>query len=169
MKSVINILLLGACFLCAPAFARLDPDSFSLKVEGRVLNAGANGASCMIELYCDEMRVDSFELNHPKRKFSFNLLKNRNYSIRLKQKGFIDKVVVINTEIPYFQEDAYGFFFETSLLNAKDMAKISKDVLSMPVARIFFDSKRGYFYYDRAYSENIRREMLARYVRYDRR
>lgn len=163
MKNIINILLLGACFICAPAYsASFDPDSFSLQIGGRVLNAGVKGTGCKIELLCDNMRVDSFVLDHPKRKFSFNLAKNRKYTIRLKQAGYIDKLIDVNTEIPLFQEDFYGFYFETSLLDEREKDKLNREVLALPVARIFFDSKRGCFYYDKAYSENIKREMLAK-------
>lgn len=163
MKSIINILLMGACFLCSSVFATNDPDSFNLLVEGKVLNAGLNSREgCRIELMCDNVRVDSFVLDNPKRKFTFILQKNRQYTIRLKQQGYIEKVITINTAIPYSAEDAYGFEFETSLIDQKEMDKLNKEVLSLPVARIFFDAKRRCFYYDKAYSENIRRDMLAR-------
>ena len=162
MKSIINILLMGATFLCSSVFAGADPDSFNLQIEGKILNAGLNAMKgCRIELLCDNVRVDSFVLENPKRKFSFSLNKNRHYTIRITQEGYIDKMVAINTAIPLDFEDAYGFFFETSLIDEKELSKLNKEVLFLPVARIFFDSKRKCFYYDKAYSETIKKEMLA--------
>ena len=52
---------------------------------------------------------------------------------------------------------------ETSLLEAKDLCRFNQDVLSMPVARIFFDRKRSCFYYDKDYSEQIKKDMLTSY------
>lgn len=163
MKSVINILLMGACFLCSSVFASADPDSFCLRVEGKILNAGLNGAAgCTIELVCDGRSVETLVVNNPKKKFGFNLHKNRNYSLKMSQTGYIEKVVTINTELPLFLDDDYGFFFETSLIDEKESANLNKDVLLMPVARIFFDLKRSCFYYDKAYSDNIKKEMLTK-------
>jgi hypothetical protein len=163
MKSIINILLMGACFVCSSVFAGTDPDSFNLLIEGKVLNAGLEaGKVCRIELRCDNVAVDSFVLPSSKKKFRFNLLKNKKYTLRLSQEGYIDKLVDINTAIPYFFEDAYGFFFETSLLEKKHLAKLNHEVLLLPVARIAFDMKKHCFYYDKAYTDTIKRDMLSK-------
>jgi hypothetical protein len=162
MKSIINILLMGACFLCSAVFAGTDPDSFNLVIEGKVLNAGPeSGKVVRVQLTCDNVAVDSFVLPSAKKKFSFNLLKNKQYTLKLSQEGYIDKLVDINTTIPYFFEDQYGFFFETSLIENKDLSKLNHEVLLLPAARIAFDMKRKCFYYDKAYTNNIKKEMLS--------
>lgn len=163
MKNIINILLMGACFLCSSVFATADPDSFCLRVEGKVLNAGLQGASgCTIELLCDGRSVEKLVVPNARKKFSFDLVKNRQYSLKMSQSGYIDKVVTINTELPVFFEDDYGFFFETSLLEEKHCGNFNRDVLLLPVARISWDMKRHCFYYDKEYSENIKKEMLTK-------
>jgi hypothetical protein len=164
MKSIINILLMGACFLCSSVFAaNADPDSFNLLIEGKVLNAGPeSGKVVRVQLSCDNMAVDSFVLPSAKKKFRFNLLKNKQYTLKLSQEGFVDKVVDINTAIPYFLEDQYGFFFETSLIENKDRSKLNHEVLMMPVARVAFDMKKKCFYYDKAYTDNIKKEMISK-------
>ena len=163
MKSVINILLLGACFLCSLAANSAEPDSFCLRVEGKVLNAGVNGATgCTIELVCDGREVGRYLLANPKKKFVFDLVKNKQYSLRISQTGYIDKIVTINTDLPLFLEDDYGFFFETSLLEDTELPNLNQEVLNKPVARIAFDFKRMCFYYDKQYSENVKKELLTR-------
>ena len=154
---------MGACFLCSSVFAGTDPDSFNLLIEGKVLNAGPeSGKVVRVQLSCDNVAVDSFVLPSAKKKFSFNLLKNKQYTLKLSQEGYIDKVVDINTAIPYYFEDQYGFFFETSLIENKDLSKLNQEVLLLPVARIAFDMKKKCFYYDKAYSDNIKKEMISR-------
>lgn len=162
MKSVINILLMGACFLCSAAFAA-EPDSFCLRIEGKILTAGVKGAAgCTIELLCDGREVERTLLSSPKKKFGFNLVKNKQYTLRMSQDGYIPKVITINTNLPLFLEDDYGFFFETSLIQETEMPNLNQEVVQQPVARISFDMRRMCFYYDKQYSENIKKELITR-------
>ena len=165
MKNLLNIITLSICLLTISTNAantrRLKYDSLScLKIEGIVANAneGSDGA-CIIELISLDESVDTIVLKEGKRKFSFVLNKNSHYAIRVSKKGYISKLVSVNTEILTDSKYIHVFEFETSLVKEAAMARLNKDMLDFPVAIIHFDYEIESFSYNKEYTNYIKREL----------
>ncbi len=155
---------MGACFMCSTIFAGTDPEAYCLVIEGQVLNAGLKGASGVtIELSSGGQTLSTQYLSKPGKKFRLKLAKNRHYMLKLSQTGYIDKLISINTQLPEFFDDEYLFGFQTSLISKKESESLNSEILELPVALISWDMKRKLFYYDKNYSESIKREMVVQH------
>lgn len=159
------ILLLNLCCFATGAFAakpgRLKYDSLScLQIEGIVKNAHDSfDSECIVELLGPDASVDTIILKEGKRKFKFVLTKNTYYAIRVSKKGYISKIVSINTEIITPLKGVHIFEFETTLLKEAVLVKLNKDILDFPVAIIHYDYEKETFSYNKEYSAYIKREL----------
>jgi hypothetical protein len=138
------------------------PDTFVLEIEGKIVNSGKSPALTRVELLCDNRVIDSFIMKDQQRMFAFNLKKNNSYTIRISKDGYVSKLVCIDTRVPVFNENLYRFSFETKLIDNETSEKLNKEVLDMPIAMIYFDVKKGCFYYSKAYTSNIKRSLAMK-------
>ncbi len=136
-------------------------DSLScLQIEGKVLNAdeGEDG-ECLVELITLNDGIDSIVLKEGRKKFKFVLEKNSYYAIRVSKKGYISKLVSVNTEILTEDEGVHRFVFETTLIKEAALKRLNKDVIDFPVAIIHFDYELDDFSYNKEYTDNMKREL----------
>lgn len=140
---------------------KLKHDSLCcLQIEGIVTNAGDGiDGECKIELIGLNDYSDSLILREGKRKFKFVLNKNSYYAIRISKKGYISKLVSVNTEMLVENGDLHVFEFETSLIREEALERLNKDMLDFPVAIIHFDYEADRFSYNKEYSAFIKREL----------
>jgi len=165
MKKAINIIVASICFLMQPLSAcggRSIPDTFVLSIEGKIANATKTRALTRIELLSDNRVIDSFILRDQQKTFAFNLKRNNNYTIRVSREGYVSKLICIDTRVPVFDDNFYRFAFETKLIDLEASEKLNKHLLDMPIAMIYFDGKKGCFYYSKEYTNNIRRELAMK-------
>jgi hypothetical protein len=167
MKNLIfNSAILFCIFFCSTGLKsakqnKLKYDSLScLRIEGIVTNAGDGiDGECKIELIGLNDVSDSLILREGKRKFKFMLSKNSYYAIRISKKGYISKLVSVNTEMLVENGNIHVFEFETSLMREEALERLNKDMLDFPVAIIHFDYEADCFSYNKEYSAFIKREL----------
>ena len=143
---------------------RPKPDSLvCLLMDGKVLNAdeGADN-TCVIQLICDSSTVDSVILKG-KKKFHFDLKKNRHYTIRISKTGYLTKSICVHTAIPDTQTNVFEFEFVTTLSAEKPGHVIEEDVRNLPVASIYFHEKKNTFFYHRAFSTYYQKQLCKEY------
>lgn len=135
-----------------------------LKISGEVILQGnKTNEFYKVELIKNDIVVDSLEIND-KKDFNFLLTSNDYYSIRISKKGFISKVISIDTKISEqsASKNEYQFYFEAKLIGEDKLQKLNKEVLDLPIALISFDEKKDIFTYNKKYTANIKRRMYTR-------
>lgn len=140
---------------------KLEYDSLScLQIEGKVVNA-EEGAyeECLVELISQNEIQQSIVLKEGKNKFKFVLSKNTFYSIRISKKGFISKLISVNTEILTAGDEIHLFKFETSLLNEAFADKLNDDAIDFPVTIIQYDYEMECFLHNQEYTAYIKKEL----------
>lgn len=159
--AILLFICAGAANLKAAKNQRLKYDSLScLQLEGLITNAneGQDG-ECTIELIALDESISTVVLKEGKKKFKFVLNKNSHYAIRVSKKGYISKLVSVNTEILSETAGIHVFEFETSLVKEAAMSKLNKDILDFPVAIIHYDYEMETFSYNKEYSAYIKKEL----------
>jgi hypothetical protein len=164
MKKMINILILGSSLMLAPITAvamKSIPDTFILEIDGRILNASAGDGMTTIEVLSNNAVVETILLRE-KRNFRLNLKKNSKYTIRLSKRGFVTRLICVDTSLPEAYEDLYRFSFETKLMSEMASEKLNKEYLDLPIAMVFFNEKKGCFYYSKEYTSNLKKTLAMR-------
>lgn len=110
-----------------------------------------------VELIENNRVIDSV-LENDRELFSFGLLKNKSYALKIYKTGFLPKLIMINTHIPdnRYLTDYFIFDFETDLLNSSEDWKLDQDTKDFPIAIIQFDATKKGFTYNQEYSKNIK-------------
>jgi hypothetical protein len=132
-----------------------------LEISGKI---GFNGACSdnllKIELIQDNRVVDSMTIKG-KRTFKFNLKKNGYYGIRISKKGFVPRLISVCTDLEGgdISNKIYRFRFDTKLISVEGADELNKDALDFPIAVISFDRKKGWFYYSKKYTSQIKRKI----------
>ncbi len=166
MRSLFLILLLSALLLPTAWGRSLKPKPDSLvclQMEGKILNAAdGDDNTCFVQLICDSTVVDSILLKG-KKKFHFDLKKNRHYIIRMSKAGYVTKNICVHTSIPATQTDLFQFEFETILSQEKPGQVIAEEARNLPVASIYFHEKKNTFYYHRAFSTYYQKQLCKPY------
>ena len=155
--------ILSATSIQAGHGRRLKFDSTScLLIEGKILNADQGiDESCVVELILNNSTVDSVLLKNGKSNFKFVLSKNKNYAIRISKRGFVSKLLSIDTRMLNEEEVIFKFEFAPKLVKVEFAKKLNQDALDWPVALINFDGKHQCFSYDRQYTTQMKRNLYA--------
>ncbi len=98
--------------------------------------------------------------------FSFGLQKNCFYSLKIYKKGYLSKLIVINTYIPEskYLKDYFIFEFETELINIVEEEKLDQDTKDFPIAIIQFDKLKQGFDYNQLYTYNIKKDLYKQEI-----
>lgn len=169
MKNTILTIALTICFGMMNVLNAGNPhvkyDSTScLLLEGKVFNAcdGEDG-ECKIELFQDGKKIDSLMLKENKKMFRFVLKKNSYYGVVISKKGYISRLVSVNTKISSESELIHKFSFNTTLPSELESEYFNTDALDFPVAVIQYDEQDDSFRHSDEYTNNIKREMRTVY------
>lgn len=170
MKNSIITYLLSFFFLI-PCFraisaapSNLGIDSLScLEINGKISNAteGDDG-TCLVELLSSNTVVSFATLKDGKKTFRFTLKKNTVYTIKISKRGYLSRLVGIDTKLTEASEDLYSFSFETKLIKTEDSQKLNKEFLDFPIALVYFDPKKECFIYDKEYTTRIKKEIAMK-------
>ncbi len=159
--------IIGFIFLCLGSGAgnlhpiKIDSNA-CLVVVGNILNVhDKTDNKCKIELITYNTVTDSVLLKGSKHRFRFVLSKDMNYAIRISKKGYISKLVSIDTKFYTESDVLYTFEFTTDLIKEEEAKKFNPDVLELPVALIKFDYQHNYFSYNKKYTTQIKKELYA--------
>lgn len=152
-----------------PVFAKsitfINEDSLVyLEIRGKIIiKEKTKNLIYKVELIENNKVIDSV-LEKDRELFSFGLLKNKSYALKIYKTGFLPKLIMINTYIPdnRYLTDYFIFDFETDLLSVTEEGKLDQDTKDFPLAIVQFDSSRKGFYYNREYSKNIKESLYLK-------
>lgn len=164
MKGIVIMgLLFSSLNIHAGSMGHIKLDSNAcLVVVGNILNAHDDSDNkCKIELITYNNVTDSVILKGAKKRFRFVLSKDMNYAIRISKKGYISKLISIDTQFFTQSEVLYVFEFSTDLIKEEVAKKLNQDVLDLPVALIKFDYHHNCFSYNKQYTTQIKKELYA--------
>jgi hypothetical protein len=118
-----------------------------LEISGRLMNVKAvEDKQYMVELVYNGVVLDSLKLKDS-REFSFNLKKNTVYGIRITKKGYVSRIISIDTSVPDFAKAFFRFQFDTELIEQGNSKNLDQDALDFPIALISFNEQMRCFYY----------------------
>lgn len=164
MKKVVNILILSFCFIIAVARAGSSVGTASdtpvLEILGVVVNADQGiDKECTVELICGNNTVETITLKNGRKNFTFRLVKDKYYTIRISKNGYLARLVGIDTKMDDDLVDLYEFAFETKLIDVKQSEKVNKDLADFPIAIIYFNDRKECFDYNRKYTASLKKEL----------
>lgn len=96
--------------------------------------------------------------------FTFSLMKDAYYAIKIYKEGYAPKLISISTCIPKeeLDEEPLRFHFKTRLLPEQEFNNLNEEVKDFPIAVVLFlKSKKG-FYYNEKYTYNIKRTLYTK-------
>jgi hypothetical protein len=165
MKKLLNIFILSFCFIIiyarANALTTFTNVPVCLEIAGAVTNAGEGSSKeCTVELICMNEVVETVTLQSGKKNFKFLLQKNKYYTIRISKKGFLSRLVGIDTNVSEdIEDDVFEFAFETKLIDQKNSDKVNTDLADFPIAIIYFNDKKECFDYSRKYTASMKKDL----------
>lgn len=98
-----------------------------------------------------------------KGKCSFRLPLNKPYKIEISKKGFVTKILEVNTKAPSSNIN-YGFSFDIDML--ENINRLDVSVLKKPIAKVRYDNVKEHFEYDEGYTSRINFELKKMYKNY---
>ncbi|HTL82904.1 MAG TPA: carboxypeptidase-like regulatory domain-containing protein [Bacteroidia bacterium] len=141
------------------------------EMEGKIFGTGFDASGA--EKYMDSAMiiVTDMDGNQNDTMFSaesgqyiFRLPLDNEYTVTVMKDGFLSKKIHISTYVPLFTTGYFGMEFEMSLY--KSIPGLSISFLDEPVADIRFNHHKKEFDYDRAYSDQVNRNMKKIYYAY---
>jgi uncharacterized protein YdeI (BOF family) len=99
-----------------------------------------------------------------KGKVSFQLPLDKKFKIIIQKKGYVSKIVEVNSEIPKDVNNAFIFGVDIALF--AEVKNLNTDVLLKPVAKIKYDKMSKEFNYDISYTHKVNGELKKMYKEY---
>ena len=132
-----------------------------LEIKGKISNAAEDNSICKVELLSSAGVIDSVILEKGIKKFRFHLAKNSYYAIRISKKGFVTKLIAVETEFPDDIIDVCTFSFNTALISQTESLALDRDALDFPIAIIHFNTHTESFVYAKEYTDSIKKEIYG--------
>jgi hypothetical protein len=178
MKPRLQRLLVLLIFLSAgfPLFAQQDTltgdEEFYLEMRGRVLESkgqqhdedkkGLDSAEVTV---LNERNVQVlFGLTDEKGRLAFRLPLGRKFMIRITKKGFVQKMISVDTYVPAENRKVFVFTFDIDIF--EQIAGLDVSVLKQPVARVAYKMIDKNFSYDSAYTNKVNAGLQKMYREY---
>lgn len=168
MKNSLITYLLGfffliTCYKAVGSSSSKNDSSACLEIDGMITNvANGNQNNCTVELIRSSAIIETVLLKEGKKWFKFTLNKNSEYSIRISCKGYITKLVSVDTHMPADHYELYGFSFETKLIETSETEKLNRNYLNAPIALIYYDHRKDCFQHNKIYSSKIKKEIASK-------
>jgi len=163
---LLSFFFLVSCFRAMSNGSSRTDSMICLEVDGKIINAlEGDDATCLIELFNSNTLVSWATLKEGRKSFKFLLKKNSVYTIKISKRGYITRLVGVDTKAAVRdvdEEDLYNFSFETKLLKSEELEKLDKEFLDFPIALIYFDTKKECFVYDKEYTSRIKKEVVMK-------
>jgi hypothetical protein len=99
-----------------------------------------------------------------KGKASFQLPLDKKFKVIIQKKGYVSKIVEVNSTVPKDVNNAFVFGADVALF--AEVKNLNTDVLLKPVARIQYDKMSKEFNYDIAYTHKVNGELKKMYKEY---
>ena len=105
-----------------------------------------------------------FGLTDEKGRLDFRLPLGRKFTINISKKGYVKKMILVDTHVPADQYKVYVFTFNADIFEKIDGLDVS--VLNQPVARVAFKPFDKTFSYDAAYTNKVNAGLQKMYREY---
>ena len=99
-----------------------------------------------------------------KGKCEFRLPFNKKFVITISRKGYVTKLLEINTKVPNDKREAYLFPFSVDLF--KDVYQVDFSILKRPIGRIAYSINQSQFDYDYTYTDRVNAQLKGVYSDY---
>lgn len=169
-----NLLFLLFCFSLASTSNFLSQDTLCVnKVQFIQLNgiikkttvfdkAGSEPLdSAKVLIFNENNRLVAEHTTTKKGTCKFKLPLNKKFTIAITKKGYVTKLIEVNTSTPPEKKIKYGFPFEVSIF--EEVSGIDYSILTTPVAKIIFVPEENNFGYDNSKREIINSKLKKQY------
>lgn len=172
IKNLFIFILFCLLFINNNAKALNDTSTFYLQLTGRVRqmksltnNKGDNPwlDSAVIKIYNDTSLYSHLITNNRGR-CSFKLELNKNYLIKISKKGFVTKIIEVNTIVPKNKIALYEFEFDIDIFES--IKDLDVSILNKPIAKVMYSPSDNSFAYDIAYTNRINVALKLMYHNY---
>jgi hypothetical protein len=130
-----------------------DKADETLVVKGAVIKVLNNNNYLVASYFTDK-----------KGKVSFQLPLDKKFKIVIQKKGYVSKIVEVNSVVPKDVNNAFIFGADVALF--EEVKNLNTDVLLKPVAIIMYDKLSGEFNYDQVYTHKVNGELKKMYKEY---
>ncbi len=149
-----------------------DPKKYYLKINGVIKDSkGPDKADekvvvkgAIIKIINSNNYLVASYFTDKKGKLSFQLPLDKKFKVIIQKKGYVSKIVEINTMLPKDVNNAFVFTVDVALF--AEVKNLNTDVLLKPIARIQYDKMSKDFNYDIAYTHKINGELKKMYKEY---
>ncbi|MBL7933184.1 MAG: hypothetical protein JNL60_14865 [Bacteroidia bacterium] len=160
---LLSFFFLVSCFKSVVAGTPTKDTTRCVEIDGIIGNASlTKGDECLVELICFNKVEETVVLKNGKKRFKLNLKKNAFYTIKMSKKGHVTRTIIIDTRIAESEYEGYFFSFETKLLPESQTDALNKEILSQPIALVYFDQKKDCFVYDKEYTSRLKKEIVSK-------
>jgi len=97
-------------------------------------------------------------------KCQFKLPMNKLFEIRVSKKGYVTKIMNVDTRIPTKKLSVYTLIFDIYLF--EDIKGLDVSLLKTPIAKIIFNNDSDNFVFDRLYTYNVNEKIKKIYLDY---
>jgi hypothetical protein len=120
--------------------------------------------SACITIYDHRLQVVSTHYSNKTGKCQFKLPLNVDYMFKVEKKGYVSKVVNVDTHVPEDKMMNYSFIFDVDLYESIQDLDVS--ILKQPIAKISYNEYFNDFDYDYDYTNNTNKILKQRYSYY---
>jgi hypothetical protein len=128
------------------------------KEEAQVLD------SAIIKVFNEKGVLVAHYVTNRKGRCNFKLPLNRRFIVEVSKKGFVPKMIEVNTKVPPEKKLAYIFPFSLDIFEVVPGVDVS--VLKKPIARINYFFAISQFDYDNGYTNKINSDLKKMYKEY---
>lgn len=166
------IFILAGASLFAQQDTLTGDEEYYLEMRGRVLESkgqqhdedkkGLDSAEVTV---LNERNVQVlFGLTDEKGRLAFRLPLGRKFTIRITKKGFVQKMISVDTYVPAENRKIFVFTFDIDIF--EQVAGLDVSILKQPVARVAYKMIEKNFSYDSAYTNKVNAGLQKMYREY---
>ncbi|MGZ3861758.1 MAG: hypothetical protein ACXVPN_00260 [Bacteroidia bacterium] len=157
-NTAIAALIIISLLVTGNASPRKVASHACLTISGKVLNKKASSKEKIkVYLIKGNAVIDSLKVR-PNITFSFSLERDQEYSIKIVQNGYANRLICVSTWLPEKLKENNLFEFHFDLLPYKGDNYVNQDALDFPVALVYYEAAKGYFDYNKKYTSYIKKE-----------
>ena len=156
MKSLTRSALLACiCCISVATFSQMQKVTCALPLLGSITEQGKRCAGATINLYEDNDVINTFKTPRNGR-FQLLLHSNKYYTLEVTKKGFVQKRIVIDTDMDNLQKSAPVYQCDLDIVPNHLFRGIDIGDLDFPMAIVRFDTKTREFTHDKIYTSGMR-------------
>lgn len=176
MRQILLIIIFGFLPAFSPLFASaadtlVGNSEFYLEMKGRVLESHGQSDdekesldSAAFSILNESSVIILSGYSDSKGRLAFKLPLGRKFTLTFTKKGFVRKMIIVDTHVPADARKAFVFAFDVDIFELIKGLDVS--VLEKPVARVAFKPTEKIFTYDIGYTNKINAALQKMYRDY---